>query len=135
MKTLIVEDEFTSRLVLQEILKRYGTVHVAVNGIEAIQAVRIAMDDDEPYDLICLDILMPKMDGHEALRSIRGMEERKGIISPHGAKILMTTAIDNMKSVFEAFQGLCDGYLVKPIDKAKLLAELHKVNLAESVQI
>ena len=66
MKTLIVEDDFTSRLLLQEILKRFGEIHIAVNGKEAVAAVRSAMDAGVPYDLICLDMMMPEMDGREA---------------------------------------------------------------------
>src|SRR6476646_10458400 len=121
MKTLIVEDDFTSRLLLQEILKRFGDVHIAVNGKEAVTAVRGAMDGGTPYDLICLDIMMPEMDGCEALKQIRGMEEARGIISSQGSKIFMTTALDQMKNVIQAFYGLCDAYLYKPIEKAKLL--------------
>lgn len=124
MKTLIVEDDFTSRLLLQEILKQYGSVHIAVNGAEAVAAVDAAMDAGEPYDLICLDIMMPEMDGYEALKNIRGKEEARGIISSQGAKIVMTTAVDQMKGVIQAFQGLCDAYLFKPIEKRKLLDEL-----------
>ena len=78
MKTLIVEDDFTSRLLLQELLKGYGPAHVAVNGKEAVEAARMAMDAGEPYDLICLDIMMPEMDGHGALKEIRAQEEARG---------------------------------------------------------
>lgn len=130
MKTLVVEDDFTSRLLLQEILKPYGAVHIAVNGNEAVQAVRAALDSGEPYNLVCLDIMMPEMDGQKALREIRGMEESRGILSPDGAKIFMITALDGMKNVFEGFQGLCDAYLVKPVEKAKLLRQLHAFGLA-----
>ena len=96
MKTLIVEDDPTSRLLLQEYLKRYGALHVAVNGEEAVEAVRVALDVDKPYNLICLDIMMPEMDGQEALREIRALEEAKGIWSTSGAKVVMTTALGDM---------------------------------------
>lgn len=79
--------------------------------------------------MICLDIMMPEMDGHQALKEIRALEEGTGVVSPHGAKIVMTTAVDDMKSVFAAYSGLCDGYLTKPIRKPKLLEELHKLGL------
>ena len=92
MKTLIVEDDFTSRLLLQELLKSYGPSHIAVNGEEAVEAVNTALEAGEHYDLICLDIMMPKMDGHEALRIFRDQEEARGIRSSEGAKILMTSA-------------------------------------------
>ncbi len=129
MKTLIVEDDAISRLLLQEILKQYGTAHAAGNGREAIEAVRSAMDDGEPFDLVCLDIMMPVMDGREALKEIRLLEESRGITSSRGAKIVMTTALDQLKEVSQAFHGLCDAYLVKPIQKTELVASLQQFQL------
>jgi two-component system, chemotaxis family, chemotaxis protein CheY len=129
MKTLIVEDEFTSRLILQEILSHYGTAHIAVNGKEALEAVRLALDKDEHYNLICLDIMMPEMDGHEALRLIRQAEEAKGIPLTKGARIVMTTAAGDLKNVVAAFKNLCNSYLTKPIEKAKLLEVLRTFKL------
>jgi len=124
MKTLIVEDDFTSRLLLQEILGRYGTAHIAVNGVEAVEAVRGAMDAGDPYELICLDIMMPEMDGYQALKQIRELEEARGILSSHGAKICMTTALQEVRNVVDAFRGLCDAYLFKPIQKSQLLEQV-----------
>jgi two-component system chemotaxis response regulator CheY len=129
MKTLIAEDDLTSRLLMQEFLKSYGRSDVAVNGKEAVEAVRAALDGAEPYDLICLDIMMPEMDGQDALREIRTLEEARGIISPNGAKIVMTTALADMKNVFAAYARLCDAYLTKPVQKAKLLGELRRLEL------
>jgi two-component system chemotaxis response regulator CheY len=129
MKTLIVEDDFTSRLLLQEILKPFGETHIAVNGKEAVDAVRSAMEAREPYDLICLDIMMPEVDGLEALHQIREMEEVRQIRHPYGVKIFMTTALDGVKHVAQAFRGICDVYLVKPIERAKLLEQLREFRL------
>jgi two-component system chemotaxis response regulator CheY len=131
MKTLIVEDDFTSRIFLQEILRRYGAAHVAVNGREAVDAVRAAMDLGEPYELVCLDIMMPEMDGHEALKKIRATEEARGVIPARRAKIFMTTALGDLKSVAQAFNGLCDVYLQKPIEKTQLLEHLRESRLIE----
>lgn len=131
MKTLIVEDDFTSRLLLQELLKRYGPSHIAVNGKEAVDAVRLALEQGAPYDLICLDIMMPVLDGHGALKEIRAIEEARGIWSTNGAKVIMTTALSDMKNVNTAFGELCDTYLVKPIEKSKLLEALRKLKLVE----
>ena len=129
MKTLIVEDDFTSRLLLQELLKSYGPSHIAVNGKEAVEAVRIALEAKEHYDLICLDIMMPEMDGQQALREIRNIEEAQGVFSSDGAKIVMTTALGDLKNVIAAYKSLCDAYVSKPIRKAKLLEELRKLKL------
>ena len=131
MKTLIVEDDFTSSLLLKEILKHYGPSHTALNGQQAVEAVRNAIDAGEPYDLICLDIMMPEMDGQEALQQIRALEEAKGIIAINGAKVVMTTALEDVKNILTSFKGMCDVYLTKPVDKAKLLSELRKLKLIE----
>ncbi len=116
-------------MLLQEILKSYGPSHVAVNGKEAVSAVHLALAANDHYDLICLDIMMPEMDGQEALRQIRALEEANGIISSDGAKIIMTTALDDMKNVGAAYSSLCDAYLVKPIQKNMLLEELRTLQL------
>ena len=129
MKTLIVEDDFTSRLLLQELLKPYGEAHVAVNGKEAVDAAHTAMESGEPYDLISMDIMMPEMNGQEALKLIRKEEESRGIDYSNGAKVIMTTALSDLKNVTAAYKSLCDSYLVKPIEKVKLIEELTKLEL------
>ena len=131
MRSLIVEDDFSSRLLLQELLAPYGQCHTAVNGSEAVSAYGMALDAGQPYDLICLDIMMPEMDGQAALKEIRALEELKGIDSTHGAKIVMITALGDIKNVSAAYQQLRDGYLVKPVDGAKLLGLLDELKVLD----
>lgn len=129
MKTLIVEDDFTSRLVLQGILKQYGPVDTVVNGREAVETARAALTAGQPYDLICLDIMMPEMDGHAALREIRHIEEQAGIPGADSVKIIMTTALADSKNVIGAFREQCDAYVNKPVNKAKLIEHLTALGL------
>ena len=129
MKTLIVEDEITSRVLLRELLKRYGLPHVAMNGKEAVEAVSAALNALEPYDLICLDIMMPEMNGQEALKKIRQMEAEAGIEPVRRAKVIMTTAHADKDNVLQAIQSQCDYFLVKPIDGRALLEELRRMGL------
>jgi two-component system chemotaxis response regulator CheY len=131
MKTLVVEDDFTSRLLLQTFLTRYGECHLAVNGKEAVAAFQMAIDHRSPYDLICMDILMPEMDGSEAAKQVRALEEARGIISTRGVKIFMTTGVNDMKEVIRSFQTLCDAYIFKPIDTGELLRHLQSFRLVE----
>lgn len=119
-KILVVDDDFVNRLVLQKMCEDFGEVHIAVNGKEALIAVRIAFEENAPYNIICLDLMMPEMDGHDALCAIRDMEDELHIAEALRPKILMTTALDDSSSVMKAFRGQCDGYLVKPIDIDKL---------------
>jgi two-component system chemotaxis response regulator CheY len=129
MRTLIVEDDFTSRLLLQTFLSPYGDCHIAVNGKEAVAAFRAAQKSGKYYDLICMDIMMPEMDGQAAVREIRAIEEAGGTLSSSGVKIIMTTAVDDVKSVVKSFKSLCDAYLFKPIDTQKLLCHIRELHL------
>ena len=129
LRILLVEDDFASRLLLQTFLSRYGECHIAVNGREAVEAFHSAIESGQRYDLICMDIMMPEMDGREAVRRVRTLEAENGILSTFGAKIIMTTAVDDIKDVSLCYQELCDGYLVKPIDLAKLVDKMKDFQL------
>jgi two-component system, chemotaxis family, chemotaxis protein CheY len=130
MKTLVAEDDFISRLVLQKMLLPFGQCDVAVNGVEAVQAFSLALSEGLPYDLICLDIMMPELDGKEALKAIRLMEKEKKVSARDEAKIIMITALDTPKDVVEAYyKGGCTSYLVKPINKVKISEALKDINL------
>lgn len=129
MKTLIVEDDFTSRKLLQLMLLPLGECDVAVNGKEALDAFRLAASEGKRYDLICLDIMMPEMDGHEVLKEIRRMEEEEGIVGRQAVKVIMTTALDDSKNILKAFNEQCEGYLVKPIEKRQLVEKLYSLGL------
>ncbi|MGE5683360.1 MAG: response regulator [Bacillota bacterium] len=130
MKALIVEDDFISRLILQKILSPYGVCDIAVNGKEAITAFTYALDNGDPYDLICLDIMMPEMDGRDALKVIRDKESQINLPPNKEVKIIMTTALDDAHEVIDAFyKGGCTSYLVKPIEKRKLTGLLKDYGL------
>ena len=130
MKVLIAEDDFTSRQFLQKLLGTYGQCDVVVNGREAIDAHCLALDSNEPYDLICLDIMMPEVDGIEALKAIRIKETSSNVALQQEVKIVMTTALDSPRDFIEAhYSGGCTDYLVKPIDTKKLLKLLMNYGL------
>lgn len=131
MRILIVEDEFISRKIMQKLLSQLGDCDIAVDGEEAVDAFRLAWDENQPYDLVCLDIMMPRINGKEALARIRSMEKDRGIKGTQEVKIIMTTAVEDAKTVFESFRSGATSYLVKPITKEKLFGEIRKLGLME----
>ncbi len=130
LKILVVEDDFMVRQVVRDILEEFGSVDIAVNGEEAIQAFRVAWRKQEPYDLLCMDIMMPVMDGNEALVKIRDVEKSLGIIGSAEVKVIMLTALDDAKTVVKAYsKGGATSYIVKPIEKERLVNEMRDIGL------
>ncbi len=124
MKTLIVEDELTSRIILEKILALFGEIHLCYNGNEAIDAFRSMLDQGTPFDLICMDFMMPEIDGHAALTQIRAMEKERGISRAEGVKVIMTTGLSNIETEYVDITSMCDAILLKPIRKDVLLKSL-----------
>ena len=131
MKILIAEDDFASRKFMLRFLSQYGECDVTVDGMEAVDAFTMALDADEGYDLVCLDIMMPELDGYQALKQIREYEKEKGISEDDGAKIIMSTALNEGRNVTKAFELGCVAYAGKPIDQDKFENVLRKLNLIE----
>lgn len=128
MRALIVEDEFLSRKVLRSFLMALFEVDVVVNGREAVEAFKLAHAEEQPYDLILMDIMMPEVDGIEALHRIRTIEKEEEL-RPR-AKVIMTTALDDPQTVIKTFyDGEASAYIVKPVAKEKLYKELEKLGL------
>jgi two-component system chemotaxis response regulator CheY len=132
MRILISEDDLASRKYLFKFFSTYGECDITVDGMEAIDAYLLANDEGEPYDMICLDIMMPKLDGMKALKIIRDMEKEKGVTEDKRAKIIMITALNDTDKVFEAFQTGCEAYAAKPIDTKKLEEVLVKLGFAKN---
>ena len=133
MRILIVDDCIDSSRLIIKYLSPLGECDVAPDGGRAVAAVRSALDKNQPYDLILLDIVMPNMDGHEALQEIRKLEEsEKGQLAGR-TKIVMVTALSDIRNVMKSFKGLCDSYLLKPLDKNLLLVKLEELGLTSTI--
>ncbi len=131
MKFLIIDDDFDSRRLLQKILHPYGYVDIAADGEEGIEAYRTTLEEGEPYQLITMDILMPNIDGQQALREIREMEKDMGISDEDAVKVIMVSGIDDSKELYDAFfLGEATSYIVKPIRRQVLLDEIMRLGIA-----
>ncbi|MEO5334012.1 MAG: response regulator [Magnetococcus sp. YQC-5] len=130
MKILIADDDTNSRMVLTTILSPYGECHEATNGTEAVAAFKRSLDENAPFQLVCMDIMMPEMDGQEAILAIRAEEKAHHVSANDETVVIMTSALDTLDSIIRSFdQGGCNAYLGKPIRKTALLEKLRNYSL------
>ena len=128
MRILIVEDDFGSRVLMKKLLSGYGSCDVVVDGEEAINSFKIAWEEKKPYNLIMMDIMLPEIDGQEALQRIRAYEREIGLSDVNRVKVIMTTALGDPKNVVTAYnKGEASSYIVKPVEIAKLREEMSKL--------
>lgn len=126
MRILIAEDDRLSRNFLSKFLSEYGSCDVAVDGMEALDAFMEAVKQKAPYDLLCLDIMMPRIDGLKVLKAIRLLEKQHDL--PHTC-IIMMTALADVEYVDQALELGCDAYAAKPIDTAKVETVMRNLKL------
>lgn len=131
MRILIAEDDLASRKFIFKLLLQYGESDMTVDGIEAVEAFMIAYDIGKPYDLVCLDIMMPKIDGIKALNTIRNFEKQRGIDGTKKCKIIMISALNETEVVFDSFSTENEAYVTKPINIQKFEDTLKNLGVIE----
>ncbi len=129
MKALIIEDDRANQFILQQFLAPFGGTQVAANGEQGLDEFRRALDGQIPFDLICLDIMMPGMDGLQVLKELRKEEAERGIVGADGAKIIMITAVNDKNVVINAFRDGCEAFLIKPLNHEDLMRNLKALKL------
>lgn len=115
MRILIADDDFANRRFLEKVLSLYGEVVAVDNGMSAVDEATRAMEERQIFDLICLDIMMKKLDGYKTLEAIREAETKYGIYEKERSKVIMVSALDEV--VLDNIQ-VCDdyeAYICKPI--------------------
>jgi DNA-binding response OmpR family regulator len=116
MRLLVVEDERRMLELLRKGLAEEGhTVECAEDGSGGLQMVR-----DHDFDVVILDVMMPKMDGFEVARRMRNEN--------NGTPLLMLTAKDSVPDVVHGLDLGADDYVTKPFSFNELLLRLHAVN-------
>ncbi len=132
MRALIVDDDFYSRSFLEYILHPYAFCDVAVNGEEAVMAFKKALQEDKPYRLVFMDLLMPVIDGPRALKEIREIEKDCGVEKANRANIIITSVLEDGEDTHNAmYLGGATSFLQKPVDEKSILAELRRLNLVD----
>lgn len=127
MRILIAEDDLISRKFILKMLSQYGECDVTVDGMEALDAYMLSLKEKKPYQLICLDIMMPKIDGLRVLKAIRALESQQGVTAQERSKIVMLSALSETEYVNTAFDSGCEAYAAKPLDTEKFKEVLAKL--------
>ena len=129
LKFLVADDEEVNRLLLSKILAPFGKVEFARNGLETLEQWERARDNGAPYNLILLDIMMPEMDGQEALSRIRYKEKQEGLDSGQETKVVMVTSLGDWDNALASFKKGVEEYITKPIERAKIVTLLENLKL------
>lgn len=132
LKILLVDDSKSAQQKICSIMSRYGECDQAYNGQEAVEMFTASLKMDSAYDLIVMDIVMPKMDGLEAVKEIRRIQKSEDVPEDQGAKIIMLTSKADpghmMKAHFEV--GVAT-YITKPFEERTLIEALTNLGLIE----
>jgi len=132
-RILIMEDDPVSGLLIQRYLDSYGDCNLVTDGKTAIDAFEQAIETEKRYHLIILDIMVPEINGKDVLKNIRQIEIEKRIPERGRTKVIMTTALSDSGNIIDSFTYKCDAYLIKPIDKKKLLGEIVRLGITQKV--
>lgn len=118
-KVLIVEDSVSDRDILKSFLMGMGDCDCGENGREGYKLYRRSCINEEPYDIILLDIAMPYMGGYTLASLIREHESKFG-----EKKIPIIAITAHEGSVSKAIEAGCDDCLLKPVDKGTVIASM-----------
>lgn len=135
MKSLIVQTDPASRSSIRKCLEKCGECELAVNGSAAIDAFLQALKNEEPYQLVCLDVTAPKVDGIKALKAIRGLEKQFGVALEKCARVMMTATSDEARLIWMDFDYGCEIYVVKPINTQKIIEALERLELIDDLSV
>jgi CheY-like chemotaxis protein len=118
LKVLLAEDNPTNRFVFSRLLRDSKIdIDIAENGVEAVAAAQRST-----YDLICMDMSMPEMDGLDATRAIRARDGPN-----RSVPIVALTANAFAEDVAACYAAGMDGFVAKPVSKDLLFAAILKV--------
>ena len=131
LSILVAEDNEINALLIRSLLTRLGhRPVVTTDGEQALESWLAADSAGTPYDVVLMDIQMPKLDGMTATRRIRAHEAGR---SPRRTTILALTANTLVDDRYACFEAGMDGFLIKPLDRDKLNEALAAIPASQTV--
>lgn len=130
LRILIVEDEPVNRELLLLSLRGLGECTAVGTGEDAVLAQQRALEQNQPYNVVFLDIMLPGMDGLQALEQLRALEDRHQVPQDKRVPVIITTGLDDDQTASRAFiQGQALSYMTKPFRTGQISEELRKLRL------
>lgn len=126
MKILIIDDESAAREKMNLMLSPYGDCDIAENGELAIQMYSAATHNENPYDLITIDVEMPGISGIQVLEKICTDEQKR---SCPACRKIMVSGSGTRENIIAAAKYKCDGFLVKPVKRTIFEAKMEELGL------
>ena len=123
---LIVEDDPTTRTILAGILSDVAECHFATDGEQVLE---LLIGAKRRYDVVFLDIMLPRFDGHRIIRELRTYEAERGVAPSSGQKVIVASSLENSENVLAAYSQGCIAYVTKPFERSQILGELERLGL------
>lgn len=129
LKILIVDNLEANQIVLKRILAEYGQCEFSDSGKGAVLAFNEAWKEGKPYNLICLDTEMPGMNGMQALKAIRTLEQKMNTTSDERCAIVMVSATTDRGARDLAELNGSDVFILKPINQELFVRKLKELDI------
>ena len=123
MKILIAEDDVANAKFLSKYLSKFGDVVITPDGIAAVDEFVNALERGEMFGLVCLDIMMPKIDGYTATRVIRSTNRQDAKVIP----IIAMTAHVFDEDVKQCLEAGMNAHLPKPLQMEKVVSTIARL--------
>ena len=131
IKTLLVDDDRTSLLLLSKIVEESCECTTARSGAEAIEAIRASLVAGSPFELMFIDIQLDDTDGRSLLKKVREVESKLSVSEQEKCKIIMITADRDILTRKECQSLGSDAYITKPINSVVIQTRLKMLGLAD----
>ncbi len=129
LRILVLEDDASTCRLMQIFLDQIGECRIVSGGRTALDAFQSALDQEKPFDLLLLDIMVPEINGIDVLKKVRTIERSRGIHDRDRAKVIITSSLSDARNMEQAQSAESNGYLVKPVNRAKLFSTIRTMGL------
>jgi two-component system chemotaxis response regulator CheY len=135
MRTLIIEDDLSNCLLLEEILSPHSECAFATTGKAALQEFINAHAQERTFDLLCLSVMMSDMETHQILDEIRIWEDEHRVQDNCRVRIIMTRAVTDGPRSLQLIQSQGESYTARPIERKHFLHEIESLGFVLKRQL